>query len=125
MIPESYRYVVETIGIERALVLVQKWGGRSVWVPAPERLDDEHELVKTLGRDAATKLSKIAAQDRIRVPRCETYLVAMRDEMIRKDYAAGKTAASLASEHRLTERHVFRILAGKNVVIDDRQRRLL
>ncbi|AST86637.1 hypothetical protein ACQCRI_15150 [Ralstonia pseudosolanacearum] len=70
MLPSSVQEIAEVIGQERALYLVGKLpryiggvdGKKSsrviLYVPTLARLDDDHELVRILGRDDATKLCK-------------------------------------------------------------------
>jgi len=52
-----YAEMVELIGREAALALCRKYGGQVIYTPAPDRLSENHPLVKTIGWEAAVKLA--------------------------------------------------------------------
>lgn len=106
-LPKIVQQLADCIGLEAALRIVQKWGGRRLWVPAkPNEI-----LIQTLGEEAAHMLCKEFAGLYSTIPRCAELLRAQRDADIRKRHADGESAAELAAAYRLNERHVYSILA--------------
>lgn len=103
--------LVAILGVVAALRFAERFGGRRVYVPQPERLKAEGALVSTLGHDAASKLAFEWRGQEIVVPICADLLRVERDRAIHADAAANLSASAIAAKYGVTERHVFRILA--------------
>jgi len=103
--------LVEVLGLAATLQLAERFGGRRVYVPQPERLKPEGALVATIGYDKAVKLTYEWRGLEIIVPQCAAHLRRARDRAIHAD-AARQTAAELSKKWGITERHVFRVLAA-------------
>ena len=108
-LPESVAGVVDVVGISAALRLVECWGGVRLYVP--RKLEGDHFLVSTLGRDEADQLALWCGGMSIQVPRCLHALRAVRNVRIQRDHDQGESAALLALRYRLTERQIYAILA--------------
>lgn len=119
-LPESLRDVVELIGLAATLKLVEHFGGLIV-LYVPRETGPEHPIAVAIGITAARKLSVHYGGDCLRnIPLCVAGMRRIRDADIRRR-AASESAASLAREFTLTERHVWRILAEVLDSDDDKQ----
>lgn len=119
-LPESLRDVVELIGLAATLKLVEHFGGLIV-LYVPREIGPEHPIAVAIGITAARKLSVHYGGDCLRnIPLCVAGMRRIRDAEIRRR-AASESAASLAREFTLTERHVWRILAEALDGGDDKQ----
>lgn len=110
--------LVEVLGLAATLQLAERFGGRRVYVPQPERLKPEGALVATIGFDAAVKLVHEWRGLEIIVPQCAAYLRRARDRAIHAD-AAQMTAVAISRKWGITERHVFRVLAEPPPAVED------
>lgn len=109
-LPESLRDIVELIGLAATLNLVEHFGGL-IALHVPREIDSNHPIAMAIGITAARKLSVHYGTQRLRnIPLCVAGLRRIRDAEIRRR-SASESAASLAREFMLTERHVWRILA--------------
>lgn len=121
VLPESMNQVVDAIGVSAALSIVLRWAGRKLYVPRPEGLTDEHELVELLGMPLAWKLASAIGSRGIGrvilIPQCQRMLLDQRDaEILRRgkpvlEGGAGQSAFVIAQDYGLTDRAVRSILA--------------
>ena len=102
------REFVEVAGIDAALKLVKRYGGTRLWFPVDPAPD--HALIVLLG-DAGYRLCERFAREWLDIPKCERALRAVRDSAIVDALIQGRTWASVAREHNLTERQVGNIAA--------------
>jgi Mor family transcriptional regulator len=109
--PQSLIDVVDAIGLQPALQLVEARGGVRVYVPEPENLSRDHVLVQVLGEQNARLLAQRFGGDPLDLPRCAAALRAARNTSIRCERANGERPAAIALRHGLTERQVYSILA--------------
>ncbi len=122
-LPQSAAEIVEVVGVEAALRLVEAWGGIRLYVP--QQMPEDHLLVSTLGRDESDELAKCYGGECIQVPRCLHALRAVRNCRMRRERAKGDSPALLALRYRLTERQVYSILAAADEPVDEKQQSLL
>lgn len=109
-LPESLREVVDLIGLAATLNLVEHFGGL-ITLYVPRDIEPSHQIAIAIGITAARKLVLRYGGDCLRsIPLCAAGLRRIRDAEIRRR-SASESAASLAREFMLTERHVWRILA--------------
>lgn len=101
--------LIAAIGIQATLRLVAERGGRRCYIPTPARLTQDCPLVVIIGVCAAAKLAELWPGVWLTIPRAMPYMRRQRDRDIRARYAAGATAAALATEFWLTERQVYGI----------------
>lgn len=119
-LPESLREVVDLIGLAATLKLVEHFGGL-IALYVPRDIEPDHPLALAIGITAARKLSAHYGTDSLRnIPLCVAGLRRIRDAEIRRRSTA-ESAAALAREFALTERHVWRILAEALDSADDKQ----
>lgn len=121
-LPQSLAEVVDAAGLAAALALVEHAGGTRVYVPV--QLDDEHAIVRWLGKADAARLIATFGGDVLAVPRCLNAMRAVRDRQIRAQRKDGARVSELALQYRLTDRQVYTILAADDI-IDTRQQSLL
>lgn len=109
-LPGSLGEVVDAIGIDAALRLVEQLGGTRLYVP--ERMTPNHPVVALLGHKHAYTLASQFGGDQIILPRCVAAMRALRDTAIREQRSGGASTKTLALKHGLTERQIYAILAG-------------
>lgn len=110
-LPESLQEIAEVIGLDQTLVLVRRFGGCRIYIPASV---DGHSLVDVLGKDGAHALASIYGGEHVEIPRA---IKAVRDRAIRArfygtDGTDGEGYQDLALAYMLTERQVRRIIKG-------------
>lgn len=118
-LPESLAEVVDVIGLEQALRLVDAFGGVRVYVP--ERMTPEHILVRVIGHNSAWQLASHFGGEQLSVPRCVSGLRSVRNAQIRRERQAGASPAQLALRYGMTERQVYSILATSEPEQDPQQ----
>lgn len=117
LLPPILQDLAELIGLHCTMQLVQAYGGVRLYVPKLE-LDDDHALVRLIGREAAKKLQAMyGGEPHFDIPLALASVRAVRNAEIRakRRHASERT---LAREYRTTERNI-RLICGK--VEDDRQ----
>ncbi len=113
LLPPLLQEFVRLIGVVATMQLVERFGGLRIYVPANPY--PEHPLAQIIGFDNLVKLSRVyGREDHFQLPKAERALTALRDAKILADYGP-KSIRQLAAEHRLTERHVTRIVAAAHV----------
>ncbi|MGE4406442.1 Mor transcription activator family protein [Pseudomonas sp.] len=122
-LPQSAAEIVDVVGVEATLRLVEAWGGVRLYVP--QQMPEDHLLVSTLGRGEADQLAERYGGDTIQIPRCLHALRAVRNCRIRAERHDGASPALLALRYGLTERQVYAIIAAADEPVDDRQQSLL
>ncbi|TGG92514.1 hypothetical protein E4656_13665 [Natronospirillum operosum] len=106
-LPESLAEIVDAIGLESALKLVEALPGVRVYVP--QQMPADHQLVTILGQEAAMLLAEHFGGEALNVARCLHALRGVRNTEIWQARHLG--AARLALRFGLTERQVYSILA--------------
>ncbi|MFC0130740.1 hypothetical protein [Ralstonia solanacearum] len=93
-LPESVQDIADVIGRERALYLIGqlpryvagvpgKQSSRPIlYVPTLQRLKDDHELVRILGRDDAVKLCRALGKEILQPANCAEIYQRYRDKQI-------------------------------------------
>ena len=111
-LPATARELVEVIGIDATIDLVKMFGGDDLKIPevvnGTSRMWDI--LVETVGPHAAEKLVHRYAGTPIYIPTCRMALIAHRDREIIQRFDAGEDFDKLRREHKITRRHLYRIL---------------
>lgn len=111
-LPGTLREIAALIGVPATLTLVKHYGGVRLYVP--KSLEPGHILVRLLGAEAAARLvAHYMPGEPFEVPRAAGLIRATRNKAIRARAARGATAADLARDFAMTERHVWRILSGE------------
>ena len=123
-LPESLRDIVDLVGVQAAVRLVENFGGLTK-LYVPKRVDEDHVLAKKLGLKTARALAEEYGGDEIRnIPRCLASIRAVRNARIRGAFDAGASAASLALRFGLTERQIWNILSAGASASAERQSEL-
>lgn len=111
-LPATARELVEVIGIDATIDLVKMFGGDDLKIPevvnGVSRMWDI--LVETVGAEAAGYLVRRYAGTPIYIPTCRMALIAHRDREIVRRFDAGEPFDALRREHKITRRHLYRIL---------------
>jgi Mor family transcriptional regulator len=116
LLPRVLQEFVRLIGLPATMLLVEKFGGLRIYIPLNPTAD--HHFSQLIGLDNLRKLSEVyGREDHFELPKAERALLALRNARIRAEYGP-KSIRDLAAEHRLTERHVTRIV-GADVKNDD------
>lgn len=117
LLPPILQEIVELIGLEKTTVLVKARGGVRLYVPKTQ-MNDDHDLVQLLGREAAESLQpRFGGDEHFDLPRGERALRAVKHAEIKRT-RRDSSVRDAALEHGLTERGVRKI-CGK--LKDDRQ----
>lgn len=116
ILPFIVQDIANLIGLPHALLLVDHYGGTSMWVP--KEFKPDHVLAKIVGAESAIKLIEEYGGENIEITKCEAALRTLRNDMIR---ASDKSQSQLARQWQLTVRQIRNIQHG---VVDDRQERL-
>lgn len=110
-LPPSARRLVDLLGYERAMRLVELFGGVQLKVPLGLGEGPIVEALRdALGPDGATRFMQVFGGELVYVPRCTQQLRDARDLAIQADYAQGLSAVELARQYHLTERRIWTVL---------------
>ena len=107
------RELSDLVGFAAALELSNRWGGRALYIPTPERLPDDHPIVQTIGRRRALLLCEVYRGGTAHIPLAADVHKARRNRRIRHDYRQGMHPNEIALNHGLTPRQVRNIVAGE------------
>lgn len=110
-LPGSLFDIADLIGLPATLELIDAWGGVRMYFPLPRALSDLHPLVQVLGGETAARLCERYGGADFPLPRALDALRRARDRLIHHEHALGVSARTLALRYRLTERHLWQILA--------------
>jgi Mor family transcriptional regulator len=119
LLPVKIQEIAERCGRDVAAALLRKFDGRRVRVPDPENITEEYAIA-AIGLDLAKRLAMEYAYEWIHVPRAYKALLQLRNQAIIDARARGVSIAALADQWRMTERQIYKILAGVKIV-NDRQ----
>ncbi|MBX9635057.1 MAG: helix-turn-helix domain-containing protein [Magnetospirillum sp.] len=103
----SYAEIVGIIGEAKALHLSKVRGGRTLYIPSPQRLGPNTPLVEIVGAEAAEALAMRFGGAPIDVP-----LSPGKRARVWELREARWTIARIAGELKCTERTIYNILAG-------------
>ena len=116
LLPQLLQDFERLIGLPATLDLVRVYGGLRIYIPRPERVHPDHQLAKVIGEDRLKALAEVyGGEDHFTLPKAERAILALRNARIAHAYGHNKTVRELASEHRLTERQIERIVATAGV----------
>lgn len=109
LMPKSYKFIAETIGVEAALHLIETYGGTVIFVPSKHALTINHDIARVIGLN---KLHILAAQfgnTTLEIPKGNPILLAVRNYQIR-ELAKKETKPKLARKFNLTLRTIRSIV---------------
>jgi Mor family transcriptional regulator len=112
LLPPLARELIDALGLEAAIAVVKQWGGQRLYVP--ECPADDHPITALLGADLARRIGFRFPNAFLNIPKCEAVLRARRNAGI-VAAAREQSINTVAAQHRLTRRQVFRVLAEARV----------
>lgn len=97
--------IAEVAGVGAALTLAARYGGRQLYIPQAESIDEAHPLAEALGLATARRLSRDFGHGHVMIPLGPTSSVERRKLLMRKMGDEGRTNAEVAAAlgvHRRT-----------------------
>jgi Mor family transcriptional regulator len=105
--------LVECLPVAAVLSLIERFGGTVLRIPLPDNLTEEHELVKTIGAEAARRLCGLCGAVEITFPKGVGLEKLARTRQIRYLRHEKKWRISkLARYFRVTERAIYNALSS-------------
>jgi len=120
LLPGELRDIAESFGVQVALTMVERFGGRPLYFPKG-KLPEDSSLIEAFGREVAGELQKIYSGGTILVPLAVRAARAVRNAEMRRDRER-MAADRVAEKWRTTDRNVRKICNCADE--DDRQRDL-
>ncbi|MCX7099620.1 MAG: hypothetical protein NTV43_17135 [Methylococcales bacterium] len=111
-LPESIHYLMTIISIESTFILINKYGGALVDVPASAK--PTNKLTGLIGIDDAKKLTAIFGLTQLEIPACLKLKLLARDIAIFEDSKAGLSGYELSLKYKIGTRSIRRILNAMN-----------
>lgn len=102
--------LVDVIGLEATLKLVEHHGGTAIWIPKNPK--PEHQYAVLLGFEAFKKLCAYYGDTAVEIDLCKSVLCEQRHQLIRAD-SEFLSNRELARKYRTTERSIRQILSKK------------
>lgn len=127
LLPAIVIEIAELIGLPNALTLCEKLGGLDFDVPVHETARHAEWLVSLVGKTATIAMIERFAGERIYIPRCHDYMIAIRNQsfidavhgMMEKGVKQKQAIQQLAPQFGFTERWAYEILGrSKTTQID-------
>lgn len=124
LLPEVIVQCVHLIGVEQALLLVDKFGGTELYMPTLTQSYHEQRLIDTIGETSASKLVKFFAGERVYIPRCDKLLRQARNRKF-LDCVAQATDNNMsqtraikvfAYEFGFSERYAYEVLKNAGML---------
>lgn len=107
---KTYRQLEMLIGHDAAEKVVDAYRGQELYVPPPEKINDDHKLVKLLGIDVARRMCYYFQGSPLTLPMQQKKILAKRNSEIISKYTAGTGKGTLATEYGLHVRTVRKII---------------
>ncbi len=107
-LPDSIQHLIEIVGFDSALKVVQCYGGGAVYVP--ENPVPSHPLAEVMGYISFCKLVSVHAKEHLPIARCLKAITGVRNQQILGEFLAGKSQRKLAYKYNLTERTINTIV---------------
>lgn len=106
-LPESVQEMIEVIGLQATLLIVEERGGIRLCVP--RSVKDTNWLTQLIGRESMIKLVDYYCGEEIDIPRCASAIKAAQDQKIFEKLKEGVSQAALAREFGYTERGIRKL----------------
>lgn len=105
--------IIGIIGQESAELLFNRFYGSTLHFPY--RMDESHMIAKTIGIDAARKLTACFGGESFYISTRQSSRIKARNQLIIRDKRSGMTTSQLVAKYKLTARQLSTILnARKN-----------
>ncbi len=107
--------IIKAIGLPAAMKLVENFGGRRLYLPLPENIDDENPIAKAIGVQYARMLAEAWNRHgwdhrRPSIPLARRHLRIIVKSEIANDRKT-LTIPQLAAKYETTERTIYRYLS--------------
>lgn len=102
--------IVEFAGFAAALELCRAWGGRVIYVPKLENMDQAHPIALAIGLTCARELSNRYGGEHLPIPAERNALLELRNRHIVAKYGAGSSVSALSAEYGIHRKMVATIL---------------
>lgn len=106
--PGPFEALCEIIGEGKAQILVEHFGGVSLYIPAKVRAD--HPLASIIGLDTAQRVCAEFGGVTVGIPRHAGLQRNARNAQIFFDHEQGMSNRELARKYQLTDRHIRSII---------------
>lgn len=106
-LPESIQEMIDVIGLQATLLIVQERGGIRLCVPT--KVSESNWLTQLIGKEAMSKLVEYYCGEEVEIPRCASAIKAAQDQKIFEKLKAGVSQAKLAREFGYTERGIRKL----------------
>jgi hypothetical protein len=103
-LPESLRLLAGSLPIDSAIVLIEQFGGTTLYVPTPESVHENHPLALKIGYSQAKQLAQLCAKEHLLIPNCAKLQRKMQARIALIMRSRGETRSAIARELRITER---------------------
>jgi len=94
--PELLQRIAECCGAGVALRLASAYGGREIYIPTPDAIDESHHLALTLGLASARQIADTLRVGKIVIPMGPTTTRQKRADAIRRMRREGKSNPQIA-----------------------------
>lgn len=103
--------IAKLIGLQNAIILTRRYGGRGLSVPTRDKLDDTHPLVLTIGQAPAYALADNFGGERLNLPPEVNALLQVRNsEIVRRFVEREESIRSLAIDFGLDRAMIQKII---------------
>lgn len=114
-LPQSVVDLVELLGYEAAMRLVEAFGGLELEVPNGTTIGKTEgpltaRIIQALGGGLAARFMATYGGEPLYIPRCVQALRDERDRAIQADYDAGLRVPDIAQKYMISERWVWVVL---------------
>lgn len=106
-LPDSIQEMIEVIGLQATLLIVEERGGIRLCVPT--KVKSDNWLTKLIGTEAMIKLVDYYCGEEVDIPRCASAIKAAQDQKIFEKLKSGVSQAKLAREFGYTERGIRKL----------------
>lgn len=110
-LPPLLKEIADLVGVDNAVELSKKLGGRRIRIPSRHTMSDNHLIAQVIGIKPALKIASMFVGTRIEIPVFGRKLE--RDNAIRQAYADGESVSGIANRFCVSGRNVRRILKQK------------
>lgn len=105
--------VLRIIGPQATIRLAREYNGRSIKIPMEENLHDMHPIVVMVGlANAQALVREFREQGFLRLPMEVNTLLQIRNDAVVKQFLAGMTISSIATEFQIDRKLVQKIIDG-------------
>lgn len=111
----DYLETFERVLGDHALKFLERFGGKRLYIPTPERLKPDHRICQCLGPEKALALSREIGGQRIDVPMGRKYIWQERNQRVIALKNQGKSINEIADIIGCSTRLVYKILRDHSI----------